>query len=221
MKKLSLFLILIICSVHLCADNPFDCIPESRNIFTSDIIEKITYCCNDYIGDQTQKIINVDISKTNDTLNIWVIDELFSHLTSRRPDGFIRLKNNLVFLYSDNYSIEKDTVWLENLYSLSKTYTCRTSYSMVSWKKNIYKNIDYINPNIKELADKYNLRYTKVESMSFKYVFVKGVFQNRKMDWQKIHTDYLYPKNINTPWLWENEREYIKNKEMEKKTNKR
>jgi len=204
-------------SAHLCADNPFDCIPESRNIFTIDLIDKITYCCNDYIGDRTQRIIDVDISNTKDTLNIWVIEELFSHLTSRRPDGFIQLKNNLAFLYSDNYSIVKDTVWLENLYSLSKICTCRTSYSMVSWKKNIYKNIDYINPDYKELADEFNPRYTKCESMSFKYIFVKGVFQTRKMEWQEIHTDYLYPKNVDTPWMWENEKDYIKYKEMEKK----
>ncbi|MHB9143705.1 MAG: hypothetical protein ACYC25_17760, partial [Paludibacter sp.] len=196
----------------------FDCIPESRNIFTKDLVEKITYCCNDYIGDVTQRIIEVDISKTNDTLNIWVIENLFTSLNRRHPDGFIRLKNNLAFLYSDNYTIVKDTVWLENLYSLGKTNTCRTTYSMVSWDKNIYQSIDYINPNYKELADEFNPRHTKCESTPLKYVFVNGAFKTKKMEWQTIHSDYLFPKNVDEPWMWENEKIYIKNKRMSEKT---
>jgi len=223
MKKLSSFLILMLCWGHLCADNPFDCIPESRNIFTTDLIEKITYCCNDYIGDRTQRIIDVDVSKTNDTLNIWVIESLFTSLNRRHPDGYIRLKNNTAFLYSDNYSVVKDTVWLENLYSLGKMNTCRTTYSMVSWNKNIYKSIDYINPNYKELADENNPRYTKSEPMSFKYIFVNGVFQTRKMEWQDRHPDYLFLKNVDQPWMWEYEKVYIKNKRMseERRLNKK
>jgi len=221
MKRIYLFLVLVLSSAHLFAGDTFDCIPESRNIFTKDLIDKITYCCNNYIGDVTQRIIEVDVSRTNDTLNIWVIEDLFSSLQRRHPDGLIRLKNNLAFLYSDNYSIVKDTVWLESLYSLSKTNTCRTTYSMVSWNKNIYKRIDYINPIYKELADENNPRYTKSEPMSFKYIFVNGVFQTRKMEWQNIHSDYLFPKNMDEQWMWEYEKIYRKNMSEEKRLNKK
>ena len=57
--------------------------------------------------------------------------------------------------------------------------------------------------------------------MSFKYSFINGVFQNRKMEWQTIHPDYLFPKNVDEPWMWEYEKIYRKNMSEEKRLNKK
>lgn len=205
MRKNNLFLILLLFSIHLCAENNFDCISESRKIFTTNLLGKINYCCIDFIkqGESMHKILIVDISTHNDTVSIWIEADYDSYiLLLKRPDGFIQYKDNLAFLFTRNYSLAKDTVWLDKLYSLSKKTTVVTTYSIVSWGKNIFRRNKYINENFNKKYNTSDPDSELYEPITYKYIFINDVFKVRKIDFEIIHPNLYIPKDIDKPWTW-------------------
>lgn len=192
----------------------FECILESKQLYDNDLVKDIVMCCSDVWGfdniiDAKHMIMYIDIKVSNDT-NILKIEESYSSygLLLKRPDAIIKIGDNLALIYSKNYKLANDSIWLKHVYNMCKETTYETSFEMISWKRNIYKRIDYKNPAIKlngfVVPDSYH-RYGPN-----KYIFVKNILVSKSISDEIIHKYNFSPKNIDEPWRWE-DKYYRKN----------
>jgi len=204
--KIFYFILFELLATQLNAQITFDCIPESKQIFTEDLLDKTISCCNKYCKNRSEDfkhmILMVDISIIKDTTSILIEDSYTSKyaLLMKRPDAFIRLNNNLALLYSKNYTIANDSLWLEKVYDLCKKTTIVTDYKIVSWKKNIYKKIDCKNKTLNLMSFSIPDFY---DPPKIKYVFVNDTLKSIKIRSEIIHKYILTPKDVDQPWLWE------------------
>lgn len=213
MKKIFV-LMLGLMILHQTIAQKIECIPESKQIFTDKLVKNIILSCNDFMyinkSDEIKHmIISVDIKTSNDTDILKMDDSYTSHrLLLRRPDAIARIGENIALIYTKNYKLANDSIWLKHVYNMCKETTYETSFEIISWKRNIYKRIDYKNPAIKlngfVVPDSYH-RYGPN-----KYIFVKNILVSKSISDEIIHKYNFFPKNIDEPWRWE-DKYYRKN----------
>jgi hypothetical protein len=206
MKRLSIILIGWLFSQLLIAQK-IECILESKQLYDDNLVKNIVMCCSDIWGfnniiDAKHMIMYVDIKVLNDTNILKIEDSYTSYgLLLKRPDAIIKIGDNLALIYSKNYKLANDSIWLKHVYNRCKETTYVTSFEIVSWKRNIYKNINYKNSAIKlngfVVPDSYH-RYGPN-----KYLFVKNRLVSKSISNEIIHKYNFFPKNIDTPWMWE------------------
>jgi len=192
---------------HLNA-HKFECIKESKQVYDDNLVKNIILCCNDFWGfnntttNAKHMIMYVDIRISKDTDILILHDSYISNgLLLKRPDAIINIEDNLALIYSKNYKFANDSIWLKHVYNRCKEITYETSFEIISWQRNIYKNIHYKNPTIKlngiVIPDSYHNYGPN------KYLFVKNKLISKSISDEIIHKYNFFPKNIDTPWMWE------------------
>ena len=185
----------------------FECIKESKQLYNDNLVKNIIICCSDFSGidkskDAKHMIIYVDIKISVDTNILILKDSYISYgLLLKRPDAIVKIVDNLALIYSKNYKLANDSIWLKHVYNMCKETTYETSFEIISWKRNIFKNINYKNPDIK--LDSFNVPEFYTRYGSNKYLFVKNKLISKSISDEIIHKYNYFPKNIDTPWMWE------------------
>lgn len=180
---------------------------ESKQVYDDNLVKNIILCCNDFLSINTSEskrhmIMYVDIKISVDTNILTLEDSYISNgLLFKRPDATVRIGDNLALIYSKNYKLANDSIWLMHVYNMCKETTYETNFEIISWRRNIFKNIKYKNPNIKlnsfvipEFYTRYGLN---------KYLFVKNKLISKSISDEIIYKYNFFPKNIDTPWMWE------------------
>ncbi|HLP06025.1 MAG TPA: hypothetical protein VK152_11420 [Paludibacter sp.] len=192
----------------------FECVVESKQLYDEILVENIISCCHDFWGSDSSentkhKILYMDIKVSGDT-DTFILKESYvsNGLLMKRPDAIVKTMGNLALIYSKNYKFANDSIWLKHVYNMCKETTYETSFEIISWKRNIYKRINYKNPAIKlngfVVPDSYH-RYGPN-----KYIFVKNILVSESISDEIIHKYNFFPKNIDEPWSWE-DKYYRKN----------
>jgi len=193
--------------LHQIPAQKLECIPESKQIFTNILAEDIILSCNDFRStnhpdESKHMIIYIDIKISNDTSIFRMEDSYtFYGLLMKRPDAIVKIGENLALIYSKNYKLSNDSIWLEHVYNRCKETTYETNFEIISWKRNIYKGINYKNPEIKSNSFDVPEFYTRYGPN--KYLFVKNKLISKSISDELIHKYNWFPKGINTPWMWE------------------
>jgi len=206
MRKVSI-LIIGLMILHQIPAQKLECIPESKQIFTDILVDNIILSCNDFMSinqpdESKHMIIHIDIKISNDTSILRMEDSYtFYGLLLKRPDAIIKIGDNLALIHSKNYKFANDSIWLKHVYNICKGTAYETSFEIVSWKRNIYKNVKYENPALKSkgfiVPDSYH-RYGLNN-----YLFVKNKLISKSINNEIIYKYNFFPKNIDRPWMWE------------------
>jgi len=193
--------------LHHISAQKLEWIPESKQIFTDKLVENIILSCSDFMFinkpvEFKHMIIYIDIKISNDTNIIRMEDSYTSYgLLHKRPDAIIKIGDNLALIYSKKYKFVNDSIWLKHVYNLCKETTYETSFEIISWKRNIYKGVNYENPALKSkgfiVPDSYH-RYGLNN-----YLFVKNKLISKSISNEIIYKYNFFPKNIDRPWMWE------------------
>ena len=206
MRKISIIIIGWLFLQQLNAQK-IECILESKQLYGDNLVKNIVACCSDIWGfnktiDAKHMIMYIDIKISNDT-SILIIEDSYTAygLLLKRPDAILNIESNLALIYSKNYKLANDSTWLKHVYNMCKETAYETSFEIISWKRNIYKTINYKNPAIKlngfVVPDSYH-RYGPN-----KYLFVKNKLISKSISDEVIHKNNWFPKNIDRPWMWE------------------
>lgn len=188
----------------------FQCIEESKQLYNDDLIKNIIASCKDFWGldipnDIKHRIMYVDIHLSKDT-NILILDDSYvsNGLLLKRPDALVQIGENLALIYSKNYKLANDSIWLKHVYNMCKKTTYETSFEIISWERNIYKDINYKNPEIK--SDSYDVPEFYTRYGPNKYLILKNKLISKSISDEVIHKYNFFPKNIDSPWKWEDMR---------------
>lgn len=120
-------------------------------------INSLTIVLDDYIPNHAidKSIILVDYKKS-DSLNVFRILETLDvlELFYKKPDCFLKYAEKMIYVYTENYALRKDSIFLEQVFQETlKSLKLTNAKTIVSWKndsiiflKNIPVNATIFDP---------------------------------------------------------------------------
>jgi len=174
--------------------------PTSIDFYSENYINQISNACCLYIKETNdgvgQNLLNVDFKVNRDTITIVVNKEIeLLSLLEKYPDGIINLQteNALVLMHSINYSNNKDTLWMHQVYQKVIHFFPNSRIKIVSWKNNMFKiekkaaysgNIEIYDPPI------------------YEYVYVNNELISKKETNNYLFLHFNSTKDVDRPWSW-------------------
>lgn len=183
--RTTVFLTLFVIFEYNTSAQDLDCYSNCQQLNYDEIFSITT----DYlVEDPSDSIIILIDFYQRDTLNIYRImgtNEVFT-IFYKNPDCYTIYRNSIIYVFTENYSEPKESVWKELVFS----QTCRIlNYPHIT--------VNWMNDSIEAIDGSFS-DYGQYDPIVFEYSFSNGKLISKSVCDKMLYPDTGYPKGIKT-----------------------
>ena len=197
-KILSIILIFAYAPIILMAQEKIKCECDSIDLKFSDNLYTVIDKNINYFKSKNE-IILVDYM-SNDSIDIFRLNgSMWSfELFYKKPDCFFHHRDNIVYLFTENYANKKDTIWLNTVLLETLKLSGRSGKTIIDWPKD-RTIIDWSKDSIIALPSLFTNSAETYDPIIIEYKMYKGEIIEEKDCNEMLYPNTGKPKGIK--WL--------------------